>query len=71
MVVSRYQNGGQNRNLLTGNKWFENVAKFKYFETTVINQNCIHKEIMRRLDSENACYSSLQNLLSSRLHCKN
>jgi hypothetical protein len=34
---------------------------------TVTNQNCIHEEIKRRLNSGNACYHSVQNLLSSGL----
>jgi len=41
MVASRHQNVGQNHNFLIAN----NVAKFKYFGTTVRNQNCIHEEI--------------------------
>jgi hypothetical protein len=38
---------------------------------TVTNQNLIHEEIKRRLNSGNACYHSAQNLLSSRLLSKN
>jgi hypothetical protein len=47
-----------------------NVAQFKYFETTVTNQNLIQKEIKRRLNSSNACYS-VQKILSSHLLSKN
>jgi hypothetical protein len=38
---------------------------------TVINQNLIQEEITRRLNSGNACYHSVQNLLSSHLLSKN
>jgi hypothetical protein len=38
---------------------------------TVTNQNFIKEEIKRRLNSGNACYHSVQNLLSSRLLSKN
>jgi hypothetical protein len=47
------------------------VSQFKYLGTTVTNQNLIQKEIKRRLNSGNACYHSVQNLLSSRLLSKN
>jgi hypothetical protein len=43
----------------------------KYWGTTVTNQNLIQEEIKRRLNSGNACYHSVQNLLSSRLLSKN
>ncbi len=36
-----------------------------------MNQNSIHEEINCRLQSENACYYSVQNLLSSSLLSKN
>jgi hypothetical protein len=49
---------------------FENVVQFKYFETTVTKQNLIQEEIKRRLNSGNACYHSVQNLLSSHLLSK-
>jgi hypothetical protein len=39
--------------------------------TTATTQNFIQEEIKRRLNSGNACYHSVQNLLSSRLLSKN
>jgi hypothetical protein len=39
--------------------------------TTLTDQNCIHEEIKSRLNSGNACYYSVQNLLSSRLLSRN
>ena len=43
---------------------------FKYLGTTLTNQNSIAEEIKSRLRSGNACYHSVQNLLSSRLLSK-
>jgi uncharacterized protein (UPF0548 family) len=41
------------------------------FGATVSNQNLIQEEIKRRLNSGNACYHSVHNLLSSWLLLKN
>jgi hypothetical protein len=60
MVVSHHQNVGQNHSLLTANRSFKNVTKFKYLETRVTNKNCIHEESKSRLNMENACYNSVQ-----------
>jgi len=53
------------------NSTFERVEEFKYLGKTLTNQNSITEEIKGRLRSGNACYNSVQNLLSSRLLSKN
>jgi hypothetical protein len=71
MLLSRHQNVGLNYDIKIANRSFENVAKFRYLGTTITNQNLIQEEIKKRLNSGNACYHSVQNLLSSRLLSKN
>jgi hypothetical protein len=71
MLRSRYQNVGQNREIKIANRYFKNVTEFRYLGTTITNQTLIQEEIKRRLNSGNACYHSVQNLLSSRLLSKN
>jgi len=53
------------------NSTFEKVEEFKYLGTTLTNQNSIPEEIKSRLRLGNACYHSVQNLLSSRFLSKN
>ena len=71
MVMSRDQNTGRIHSVRIDNRTFERVEEFKYLVTTLTNQNSIAEEIKSRLRSGNACYHSVQNLLSSRLLSKN
>jgi hypothetical protein len=70
MLLS-HQNAVQNHDIKIGNRWFEDVAQFKYLGTMIINENLIQEEIKRRLNFRNAYYHSVQNLLSSHLLSKN
>jgi hypothetical protein len=69
--MSHHVNSGQNQNIRVANESFENVAKFKDLRMTLTNQNDIHDEMKNRLNSENTCYYSDQNLLSFHLISKN
>jgi hypothetical protein len=70
MIMSHHPYSGQNQNIWIANELFESVATFKYLRTNT-NQNDIHDEIKSKLNLENACYYSVQNLLSSSLISKN
>jgi hypothetical protein len=67
MLLSRHRNVGQNQDIKIANRSFGNVSQFKYLR----NQNLIQVEIKRRLNSGNACYHLVQNLVSSCLLSKN
>ena len=71
MGMSRDQNAGRIHSVRMDNSTFERVEVFKYLGTTLTNQNSIVEEIKSRLRSGNACYHSVQNILSSRLQSKN
>ena len=71
MTVSRDQNAGRIHSMKIDNSSIERVEDFKYLGTTLTNQNSIQKEIKNRVKLGNACYYSVQNLLSSRLLSKN
>jgi hypothetical protein len=55
----------------TDNSSSETEEQLKYLRTTVTYQNYIQKEIKSRYMSRNACYHSVQNLLSYSLISKN
>jgi len=69
--MSQEQNAGRSHNVRTDNSPFERVEEFKYLGTTITNQTSIQEEIKSRLKSENSCYHSVHNLLSSSLLTKN
>ena len=71
MTVSRDQNAGRIHSMKIDNSSIERVEEFKYLGTTLRDQSYIQEESKSRLKSGNACYYSVQNLLSSRLLSKN
>jgi len=70
MTVSRDQNTGRIHSMKIDNSSIERVEEFKHLGTTSTNQNSIQEEIKSRLKLGNACYYSVQNLLSFRLLVK-
>ena len=71
MTVSRDQNAGRIHSMKIDNSSIGRVEEFKYLGTTLRYQSSIQEEIKNRLKLRNACYYSVQNLLSSRLLYKN
>ena len=69
--MSRDQNSRPGQNIKIYNISFERVEEFKYLGTTLTNETSIQYEIKSRLNSGNACYQSVQNLLSSSVLSKN
>ncbi|KAJ4432213.1 hypothetical protein ANN_20829 [Periplaneta americana] len=57
--------------LTVGEKTQPEVEKFKYLGATVTNINDTREEIKRRINMGNACYYSVEKLLSSSLLSKN
>ena len=64
MAMSCGQHAGQHRNITTVHKSSERVEQVKCLGTTLTNENSIQEEIKWRLKSWNACYHSVQNLMS-------
>jgi hypothetical protein len=71
MVISRDQNKRRSHRIHIDNSFFERAEAFKYMGTTLTNQNSFMEEIKSKLNSGNACYHSVQNLLSYSFLSKN
>ena len=69
--MSGDQNAGRSQDIKNDSYSFERVEEFKYLGKTLTNQNFIQEEIKNRSKSGNACYLSVQNLLSFSLLSKN
>ena len=70
MVMSRDQNAGQSHSIKNDNNSLKRVEQSKYLGKFLMNQNSIQEEIKSNLKSGNACYHSVQNILSSSLLSK-
>ncbi|KAJ4428113.1 hypothetical protein ANN_24127 [Periplaneta americana] len=71
MIMSRDQNIVRNGTIKIGDLSFEEVEKFKYLGATVTNINGTREEIKHTINMGNACYYSVEKLLSSSLLSKN
>jgi len=71
LVMSRNRNAGRGNSVKIDNSSIERVEEFKYLGMKLTDQNSIQEEIKSTSKLGNACYHSVQNLLSSRLLSKN
>ncbi|KAJ4444182.1 hypothetical protein ANN_05972 [Periplaneta americana] len=67
MIMTRVGNIVRNGNIKIGNLSSEEVEKFKYLGATVTNINDTREEIKHGINRGNACYYSVEKLLSSSL----
>jgi hypothetical protein len=71
MMICHHKNAGHNHHVKIANRWFENLAQFRYLGMKATNQNLIQEVIKRKFNSGNAFHRSDQNLSPSRLSPKN
>ena len=64
MVMYRDQKAGPSHSIKIDNISLARVEGFRYLGTTLTYQNSIKEEIKIIFKSENACYHSVQNILS-------
>ena len=67
MITSRNAQEDGNINITVKNENIEKVDKFEYLGAYVTSRNEVMEEIKSRLISGNACFYSVQKLLSTRL----
>jgi hypothetical protein len=70
MIMSRDRNAERGDSVKIDNRSIDRVEEFKYLGTTLTDQNSIQEKIKGRLKLGNACYHSVQNLLSFRFLSK-
>jgi len=70
MIMYRDQNAGRSYSMKIDNSSIERVEEFKYLGKKLTNKNSIQEENKSRLKLGNACYYSVQNLLSFSLLSK-
>jgi len=67
MITSRNTGNEGNKNIIIRDEVIEKVNKFKYLGAYVTSKNEVTDEIKSLLVSVNACFYSVQKLLTSRL----
>jgi hypothetical protein len=70
VVISQNQKAERIPRIKNGNIFCESVQEFIYVGKNLKYENYIQEEIKNRLKSRNACYHTVQNLLSSTLLSK-
>jgi hypothetical protein len=71
MLRPPYQKAEQRHCIKKANSSCQEAVTLKYLGTTLTDQNCMHEEMKSRLNSGNACYHSVQGILTSRLLSRN
>jgi hypothetical protein len=71
MLMSPCKKTRKKHSIKIAKRSYEGMAKFKYLGTTLTDKNWMNKEIKSRLNSGNACYHTVQNVLSSCLLSRN
>jgi len=71
VIISGDQKAGRSHSKKNHNSFMEKVEEFKYLGTTLTFKNSVQEKIKSRVNLGNACYYSVQNILSSSLLSKN